>query len=146
MRYPGKGLEFPDKELQVGDSWDVHQSVEVMPGTPVDVKGKMTLTGTKTIDGKNYLVIKSDLASDYKDITMKTPAPAASAKNGAQPPQMSASGSMTEQGTTLFDEQTGEVFSFSATIKIDMQMTMSGDHPMTIPTKMTMDTQLTRAK
>lgn len=144
LYFPGKGMEFPDKELRVGDSWDVHRSVEVAQGAPVDLKGNMTLAGTQVIGVKNYLIIKSTITAEYKNLTI--PASAAPQSGGTPSQPMTLNGSMNMQDTTLFDEQTGEIFRSSVMTTIIMQPTTGGDPSVTRPTRRTINMQVTRVQ
>ncbi len=142
-RFPG----FPDTDLQIGDSWSLDdKGMEVMPGSSVDIKGTMTLAGTKEVDGKTYLVINSVGATKMDNMVIKLPLPANAQDANAAPPQMTLNGTVKVSGTFLFDEQAGEYYNSTADIKFDMQMTIAGSTPMTIPVVMDMEMQMSRAK
>ena len=140
-QYPGQGLEFPDKDLKAGDTWTGQQSLEVAPGSTVDMKAKYTLTGTKVVEGKTYLVLTCDITASAPKITITQP------ENKDQPAEAQpAITGLTLKGkaTTLFDEAAGEIF--SETFTMDVSMNLAGGIGEAGAVKMTMDGTLTRKK
>lgn len=57
--YKSMQVEFPDKGLEIGDSWT--NTVTLGPEYPVPMEAKYTLTGFKTIKGYECAVIESKI-------------------------------------------------------------------------------------
>lgn len=143
---PGKGLVFPDKELKLGDSWDISDSMNVLSGSPIDLTGTMTLADTKVVDGKTYLVLKSDCDINLNNISFKLPSPSAGEADGSAASQESTiNGTIKVQGTMLFDAQAGEFFRSANAMAMNMQISMPGNAAATLPMCMKMDMQISRA-
>ena len=139
----GWGMVFPKKDVQIGDSWEKSQRIELVPGAPIEVTSKMTLTGTQQVDGKTYLVIQNESTADYQNFTLKLP----SLPGSEGTPQLTFSGHLFTQGTMLFDAQAGAIYSSSTTMRIDdTRTTISIPTMPTITTssKMTENMQITR--
>ncbi len=96
------------------------------PDHQIILKGTMTLAGTKEVDGKTYLIIKSDLQATMTDMVATFKMPPGGPGASAAPPQYTFNGTIKQMGTILFDEQAGQVFNSTENRTVDMQMVMSG--------------------
>ena len=142
LQYPGQAMIFPDKELQIGDSWDGTQTFSLLPGAKMEIKVKYTLTGTKEVNGKTYLVLTSDINANIKDMTMDMSADGGAANTTKT--QLKITMNMVGSGTSLFDADAGEMGDTTFKMKVDANMTSGGASGMTMTMKMTMDGQMVR--
>lgn len=118
-QYPGQGMEFPDKDLKAGDNWTAQQSVEVAPGSKINMIAKYTLTGTKVVDGKTYLALACDITADAPTLKVNQPA-------DAEQPVISNL-KLRGKATTLFDETAGVIFNTTYTMDVSMNLAAEGD-------------------
>jgi len=139
LQYPGQGMVFPDKELNIGDSWDGTQSFALLPGSKMDLKVKYTLTGTKEVNGKTYLVLTSDIDAKAKDLAMKVPGEA-----GAADTKLKMTMNIIGTGTTLYDVNAGEMGDVTFKMNTDMSVVSEGSDGMSMKMKMIMDGQMVR--
>ncbi len=59
---PEQGLEFPDKDLQPGDTWSNKSTVPLNADTKLSITANYTLVGTKVAEnGKTYLQVDVDV-------------------------------------------------------------------------------------
>ena len=62
LQASGQGLLFPAGEVNIGDSWQGVQRLDMGNGRSVDATVIYTLTGTETVGGKVYLVIRNNIS------------------------------------------------------------------------------------
>jgi hypothetical protein len=53
------GPEMPDEAVSVGDTWTAHWSVELLPGTAMEVSAQSRLVSVETLDGADVYVIET---------------------------------------------------------------------------------------
>ncbi len=71
---PEQGLQFPDKELQPGDTWNCTTTVPLGGDSKLAVTANYTLVGTKVADnGKTYLQIDVDLTMSVPKLACPPP-------------------------------------------------------------------------
>ncbi|OPZ82349.1 MAG: hypothetical protein BWY76_02744 [bacterium ADurb.Bin429] len=114
----GQGFEFPNRDLQVGDTWKVTQPFEVMPGMKMDLTALFKMMGTKTIDNRGLLQIDTDMSLAMPKAELKGP-------DGASL-GMTMAMQMTAKATTYFDEAAGAMYGASFAGTINMQMASAG--------------------
>ncbi len=119
-QFPGQGIEFPAGDVKVGDTWSGKESMKLSGDSTLDVAIKYTLTGTKVVDGKTYLVITADIDTNVPKLKTKTGA-------GAAATDMTLSFTLKGQAITLFDEKAGEIFKEYFDLASTMNMT-GGDN------------------
>ncbi|HOS43221.1 MAG TPA: hypothetical protein PK794_05965 [Armatimonadota bacterium] len=114
----GQGFEFPNRELQVGDTWKVTQPFEVMPGMKMDLTALFKMIGAKTVDNRNLLQIDTDMSLAMPQAELKGP-------DGA-PLGMTMAMQMTAKATSYFDEAAGALYGANFSGTINMQMAGKG--------------------
>lgn len=130
---PEEGLEFPDKDLQPGDTWSRTTTVALNADSKLVVVANYTLVGTKVAEnGKTYLQVDVDLA-------MSLPKLAVTAGQGDQALNADMGLALKGKETVLFDEQAGELVQSACKMTgsvamaapgladMPMQMTLSAD-------------------
>ncbi|MHB9024802.1 MAG: hypothetical protein ACYC7E_11615 [Armatimonadota bacterium] len=96
--------QFPDKDLNFGETWTTTDKTEYLPGAVLEVKSVNKLVGAKTINGKQYLQIDSE-------ITLNSPAHQVTISLMGMTMPMVISTQFTGKATSFFDEQAGQYFS-----------------------------------
>lgn len=133
MSNPMQGMAFPDRDLQIGESWTGQETMEIMPGQTFIVNANYTLAGVDKVDGKELLRVTSTA-------TANMPACSVNAGNmpGGESLQMMMSMTMRMTGTTHFDAAAGELYSSNYTGTVTTTITPSGEMAM-MGTTMTMN-------
>jgi hypothetical protein len=142
-QYPGQGLEFPDRDLKIGDSWDGKQALSLVTGSTIDIKVKYTLTGTKVVNGTTYLVLRSDINTKVNKMPIAMPAADGAGSDGQKATaDMTITGSVTE----LFDEAAGQIGNSTLNLNVDMTMSAAGGDAagMNLAMKMKIDGEMVR--
>ncbi len=137
VQYPGQGVQFPDKELNIGDAWDTNQQIEPFPGVKVTMKQTNTLTGVKTINGKTFLLISSDLSATAKDVKVNMTLPGTTGTGASDAQQLTLGMTITGSSTAQFNAQAGELGDENFTLNIDLNMQVGGAD-VGVNSKMTM--------
>lgn len=112
LQGPGQGMSFPDRDLQIGDSWTADQTMEIMPGQKLTLKMTHRLVDAETVNGKTLLKILTDVAANLPNSTFTVPV-----GEGQPPVSISMSMGMQMTGATLLNPDAGEI----------QQSTFSGD-------------------
>ncbi len=128
---PGDGLEFPNKDLQPGDTWSGKSTVPLAGDSKVQLTANYTLVGTKVAEnGKTYLQVDVDL-------TINIPKLAVNAGQGDQAMSMDMAMNLKGKETVLFDELAGELYQSSCKMAGTVTVTAPGQieaMPMTLST------------
>jgi hypothetical protein len=95
------GITLPTNEVKIGDTWNGTHEFETENQFRVTANIEYKLAGTKTVNGKTYLLITSDCSCDIPGITINPPAEAAN----AQPVILCLK--ISGKTTILFDEAAG---------------------------------------
>jgi len=105
----GHHLRLPEKDVKTGDTWQTQEEIVTKDGRRLVLITDSTLAGSKTVDGKTYLLI----TSRYRTAAAKAP-------DGTAPPANTLLVDLNLSGTAqlLFDAQAGEVF--RATFAVEM--------------------------
>ena len=109
-----EGLSFPDRDLNVGDSWTGAQSL-TMGGAKADITMNFTLAGAQVVNGKTYLSITCDL-------TMNVPAMKVSSPLGDIPMSLQVCG----KTMVLFDNQAGCLYRETSDLTNTTTITLPG--------------------
>ena len=136
--YPGQGLEFPNKELKVGDTWDGVQSFTLAGGATVHFKVKYTLTGVKDVNGASCLLVTSDINVKANNLAVQLTG------IGGNAAKVTVSMVITGTETMLFDQTAGEIAGTDSDLNIDVNMTSDSGEVPNIKMKLKMDGDMTR--
>jgi hypothetical protein len=114
LQYPGQMVQFPDRELAIGESWTTTQSVEVSEGQRIEVTCKHTLAAARKIDGKELVQINSDVQAKADKLPVAIPL-----ADGA-----TSALTLAGRTVTLFDPHLGEInkTTFSGTASMSMTL------------------------
>lgn len=104
IQTPGQTLQFPARELQVGDTWTGTQSIPLGPGNNATVNVTYTLVGEETVNGRTFLRVTTVATANVPSVTIT-----ASQLPGQPPTQMTLSLNLNLNGSTLFDAAAGQV-------------------------------------
>ena len=139
VQYPGQGVQFPDKDLNIGDSWDTTQQIEPMPGLKVNMTQTNTLTATRVVNGKTLLVITSTFTADAKNAHVNVPLPAGNGVGDNKATQaLTLDMTISGTSTALFDPQAGELGDDNFTLNISMNMQIGDAEAGGVNSTMTM--------
>jgi len=111
---------FPENPVKVGDTWEIP-----MPQAPgmksLNVKLLATYAGVKTLDGKNYhaVTINQEIPLDM-DVSE-----AAGEQGGASMGEIRMKGTMKMASETLFELDSGKLFSATSDSDMDVVMTIA---------------------
>jgi len=95
----GEGMEFPDRDLKVGDTWTGGQALPAGSVGKVEISAKYAYLGTEEVNGKSYLKMTCDVVLKLPQFKVKT-------LLGEIPMSMEVKGPI----IMLFNEQAGEIF------------------------------------
>ncbi len=121
-------IEFPDKAVKIGDSWDV--VVPTTPATPAGQKLVAKLTGEKTVDGVDVWVVnitgKIKIKFDMTEAAASDPDAQGSPLAGMK---MLLDGTVDTTEDVLIEKSTGRTIQLDATMKSKQTITI-GDTGM----------------
>lgn len=109
------GFEFPPLPLAVGNSWGTKRTFPFLPGSTIAFTTDNTVTGTKMVAGREYVVLTTDIA-------MTIPQTSFSFDQGGQGFAISGDMAFTGKAFTLFDCEAGELFRTTFKGKIDFKV------------------------
>jgi len=121
----GLFVEFPEKDIKVGDKWnkDITDSVAIMSGNKMGVNAKTdyTLAGVETIDGKQLQKVtftsKMELGGKMK----------------IQGMDMFLEGTGVSSGISYLDPVTKVIYKNESEVEMDLTIAVTGQQNMTIP-------------
>lgn len=129
----GVDLEFPNRELNIGDTWTAKQSVALGGGAILNATGNYTLAGTEVVNGATCLKIQCSVTASTTAMPVSTPL-------GPQTMTMSMLGTT----TALFDPRAGETVSGTQSLTIMVDMKSIGDDPTVAKTNMKLNGTITK--
>jgi hypothetical protein len=138
-QFPGQGIQFPDGDVKVGDTWTGKETVTLAGDSSIDITVKYALSGTQVVDGKTYLVITADINANVPKLNAKTVA-------GEGAPDMQMAMTMKGQAKTLFDEAAGEIYKEFFNLTTNITMTGNGENAMSMKMNMNMKGSMTKTK
>lgn len=105
LQTPGQILTFPDRTLQIGDTWASDLQAEVAPGQPISITATNQLAGIEQVAGKDYLRVMTAATANVPGVVIST-----DQIPGQPATQLKMSLKLTMNAITLFDATAGEVF------------------------------------
>jgi hypothetical protein len=110
---------FPENPVKVGDTWEIPMpQTQGMKG--MDVKLLATYAGVKNVEGKDYHAVTIN-----QEIPLDMDVSETAGEQGAAMGEMRMKGSMKMSSESLFEIETGKLFSMTSDSEMDVVMTIA---------------------